>query len=77
VKHITDRGASKVKLCGVEQLSQVDVEDNEHFECVLGKHTQLLIDSWCHCKQARKTAEKQSWDVADFQYGVFSQLMVI
>jgi len=69
VKHITDRGACKVKLCGVEQLSQVDVEveDNEHFECVLGKHTHLLIDSWYHCKQARKTADKQRWDVADIQ----------
>jgi hypothetical protein len=47
-------------------LSKIDlaVQEIEAFEPVEGTHTHLLIDSWFHCKQVRRAAQKRGWDVS-------------
>jgi hypothetical protein len=40
------------------------VEEIEQFEPVPGTHTHVLIDSWYHCKQVRRTAQKREWEVS-------------
>ena len=37
------------------------VQQIESFEPVAGTHTQVLIDSWYHCKAVRKAAQKRGW----------------
>lgn len=40
------------------------VEEIEQFEPVPGTHTHVLIDSWYHCKQVRRAAQKRNWEVS-------------
>jgi hypothetical protein len=40
------------------------VEEIEQFEPVVGTQTHVLIDSWYHCKQVRRAAQKRDWDVS-------------
>jgi hypothetical protein len=40
------------------------VEDIETFEPVPDTQTHLLIDSWYHCKQVRRAAQKRDWQVS-------------
>ena len=56
-------------MCEQEQVpfhSKIDlaVQEIEHFEPVTGTHTHVLIDSWYHCRQVRKTAQGRGWDVS-------------
>ncbi|MBE7550741.1 MAG: hypothetical protein HS126_06655 [Anaerolineales bacterium] len=39
------------------------VAEIEQFEPVAGTQTHLLVDSWFHCRRARRAAQKQGWDV--------------
>jgi hypothetical protein len=51
---------------GVPFQSKIDlaVHQIEGFEPVAGTHTHVLIDSWYHCKQVRRAAQKRSWEVS-------------
>jgi hypothetical protein len=51
---------------GVPFLSKIDmaVDEIEHFEPVPGTHTHVLVDSWYHCKQVRKAAQRRGWAVS-------------
>lgn len=51
---------------GVPFQSKIDmaVSQIESFEPVAETHTHVLIDSWYHCKQVRRAAQKRSWDVS-------------
>jgi hypothetical protein len=51
---------------GVPFQSKIDmaVDEIDHFEPVAGTHTHVLIDSWYHCKQVRRAAQKRGWDVS-------------
>ena len=51
---------------GVPFESKIDlaVKQIEGFEPVSGTHTHVLIDSWYHCRQVRRTAQKRGWDVS-------------
>jgi hypothetical protein len=51
---------------GVPFQSKIDmaVHQIEGFEPVAGTHTHVLIDSWYHCKQVRRTARKRDWEVS-------------
>jgi hypothetical protein len=40
------------------------VEAIEGFEPVIGTQTHVLIDSWYHCKQVRRAAQKRDWEVS-------------
>lgn len=40
------------------------VEEIEQFEPVVGTQTHVLIDSWYHCKQVRRAAQKRDWEVS-------------
>jgi hypothetical protein len=40
------------------------VEEIEQFEPVPGTQTHVLIDSWYHCKQVRRAAQKRDWQVS-------------
>lgn len=40
------------------------VEEIENFEPVADTQTHVLIDSWYHCKQVRRTAQKRDWQVS-------------
>jgi hypothetical protein len=40
------------------------VEEIETFEPVPGTQTHVLIDSWYHCKQVRRAAQKRGWQVS-------------
>ena len=40
------------------------VEDIENFDPVPGTQTHVLIDSWYHCKQVRRAAQKRDWQVS-------------
>ena len=40
------------------------VEEIENFEPVSETQTHVLIDSWYHCKQVRRTAQKRGWQVS-------------
>jgi hypothetical protein len=40
------------------------VEEIETFEPVPDTQTHVLIDSWYHCKQVRRTAQKRGWQVS-------------
>jgi hypothetical protein len=40
------------------------VEAIETFEPVPGTQTHVLIDSWYHCKQVRRAAQRRSWEVS-------------
>lgn len=56
-------------VCDQEETpfqSKIDlaVAEIEQFEPVAGTHTHLLIDSWFHCRQVRRTAQKRGWDVS-------------
>lgn len=51
---------------GVPFVSKIDlaVQEIEQFEPVEGTHTHLLMDSWFHCRQVRRAAQKRGWDVS-------------
>jgi hypothetical protein len=51
---------------GVPFQSKIDlaVDQIESFEPVAGTHTHMLIDSWYHCKQVRRAAQKRGWEVS-------------
>jgi hypothetical protein len=51
---------------GVPFMSKIElaVQEIEQFEPVADTHTQLLIDSWFHCKKVRRAAHKRGWDVS-------------
>lgn len=51
---------------GVLFQSKIDmaVSQIEDFEPVAGTHTHVLIDSWYHCKQVRRAAQKRGWEVS-------------
>jgi hypothetical protein len=56
-------------VCEQEQQpfqSKVDmaVEEIERFEPVAGTKTHVLIDSWYHCRQLRRAAQKRGWEVS-------------
>ena len=40
------------------------VEEIEQFEPVAGTQTHVLIDSWYHCKQVRRAAQKRGWEIS-------------
>jgi len=40
------------------------VEEIENFEPVPDTQTHVLIDSWYHCKQVRRAAQKRGWQVS-------------
>jgi hypothetical protein len=40
------------------------VEEIEQFEPVPDTQTHVLIDSWYHCKQVRRAAQKRNWEVS-------------
>lgn len=40
------------------------VEEIEQFQPVPDTQTHVLIDSWYHCKQVRRAAQKRGWDVS-------------
>jgi hypothetical protein len=46
--------------------SKVDmaVDDIEHFEPLAGTKTHVLIDSWYHCRQVRRAAQKRGFEVS-------------
>jgi hypothetical protein len=43
---------------------EMAVDDIEQFEPVAGTKTHVLIDSWYHCRQVRRAAQKRSWEVS-------------
>jgi len=51
---------------GIPFQSKIDmmVQEIKQFEPVEGTQTHLLIDSWYHCKEVRKAAQKRDWDVS-------------
>lgn len=54
-------------VCQQEQIpfqSKIDmaVDEIEHFQPVQDTHTHVLVDSWYHCKQARRAAQRRGWD---------------
>jgi hypothetical protein len=51
---------------GVPFQSKIDmaVKQIEGFEPVAGTHTHVLIDSWYHCRQVRRAAQKRGWEVS-------------
>jgi hypothetical protein len=51
---------------GVAFQSKIDMAVNQidGFEPVVGTHTHVLIDSWHHCKQVRRAAQKRNWEVS-------------
>lgn len=60
---------SQKTVCEQEDVpfrSKIDmaVEQIESFQPVADTQTHLLIDSWYHCKQVRKTAQKRGWHVS-------------
>jgi hypothetical protein len=57
------------KVCGQEGVpfqSKIDllVAEIEQFEPVVGTQTHLLVDSWFHCRRARRAAQKRGWQVS-------------
>jgi hypothetical protein len=50
---------------GVPFQSKIDmaVKQIESFEPVTGTSTHVLIDSWYHCRQVRRAAQKRGWEV--------------
>lgn len=40
------------------------VDEIEKFEPVPGTRTHVLIDSWYHCRQVRRAAQKRDWEVS-------------
>lgn len=40
------------------------VEEIGHFDPVPDTHTHVLVDSWYHCKQVRRAAQRQGWDLS-------------
>jgi DDE superfamily endonuclease len=51
---------------GVPFLSKIAmaVDEIEHFEPVPKTQTHVLVDSWYHCKQVRKAAQRRGWAVS-------------
>lgn len=43
---------------------QMAVKQIQEFEPVPETHTHVLIDSWYHCRQVRRVAQKRNWDVS-------------
>jgi SRSO17 transposase len=43
---------------------EMAVEQIEQFEPVAGTKTHVLIDSWYHCRQVRRAAQKRGWAVS-------------
>ena len=43
---------------------EMAVDDIEQFEPVAGTQTHVLIDSWYHCRQVRRAAQKRGWEVS-------------
>jgi len=43
---------------------EMAVEEIENFEPVPDTQTHVLIDSWYHCKQVRRSAQKRGWQVS-------------
>lgn len=43
---------------------EMAVDDIEQFEPVAGTKTHVLIDSWYHCRQVRRAAQKRGWEVS-------------
>jgi hypothetical protein len=41
------------------------VEEIKNFEPVPNTHTHVLLDSWYHCKQVRRAAQKRGWQLSD------------
>jgi hypothetical protein len=40
------------------------VDEIEQFEPVPGTQTHVLIDSWYHCRQVRRAAQKRGWEIS-------------
>jgi hypothetical protein len=56
-------------VCQQEEIafeSKVEMATHqiEAFEPVAGTQTHVLIDSWYHCRQVRRAAQKRSWEVS-------------
>jgi hypothetical protein len=51
---------------GIPFQSKIDmaVSQIERFEPVIDTHTHVLIDSWYHCRQVRKAAQKRGWELS-------------
>jgi hypothetical protein len=51
---------------GVPFQSKIDMAVNqiEGFEPAAGTYNDVLIDSWYHCKQMRRAAQKRNWEVS-------------
>jgi hypothetical protein len=51
---------------GVPFQSKIDMAVNQikDFKPVTDTHTNVLIDSWYHCKRVRKAAQNRGWDVS-------------
>ena len=43
---------------------EMAVEEIEQFEPVADTKTHVLIDSWYHCRQVRRAAQKRGWEVS-------------
>jgi hypothetical protein len=43
---------------------EMAVEEIEQFTPVAGTKTHVLIDSWYHCRQLRRAAQKRGWEVS-------------
>jgi SRSO17 transposase len=43
---------------------EMAVDEIEQFEPVAGTKTHVLIDSWYHCRQLRRAAQKRGWEVS-------------
>jgi len=57
------------KVCQKEKIPfqskiAMAVEEIGQFEPVAGTQTHVLIDSWYHCKQVRRAAHKQGWEIS-------------
>lgn len=60
------RQKATCKAEGMPFQSKIDmaVEQIRNFQPVEGTHTHVLMDSWYHCKQVRRAAQKRGWDVS-------------
>ncbi len=57
---------SVCQQAGIPFQSKIEmaVAQIESFEPATGTHTHVLIDSWYHCRQVRKAAQKRGWDIS-------------
>jgi len=57
---------SVCQQAGVAFESKIEMATRqiEDFEPVAGTQTHVLIDSWYHCRQVRRAAQKRNWEVS-------------